>query len=73
MASLGMIHGEIRIEAAFDPPTITSANTTTYKIIVHGSQQGPIGSVPSVEGLTFSSPPRTLRSATFNNGVPTIR
>lgn len=73
MASLGMIHGEIRIEAAFDPPTITSANTTTYKIIVHGSQQGPIGSVPSVEGLTFSSPPRTLRSASFINGVPSIR
>ena len=72
-ASFGLAHGQIRVEATFDPQNITSANTTIYKIVVHGTQQSPLGAVPSVDGLTFSSPPRTLRSASFINGVPSIR
>ena len=73
LTSLGLAHGQIRVEATFEPQNITSANTTIYKIVVHGTQQSPLGAVPSVDGLTFSSPPRTLRSASFINGVPSIR
>ena len=40
---------------------------------MHGTQKNPIGSVPSVDGLNFSTPPRTLRSASFVNGVPSVR
>ncbi len=65
--------GEITIESSFNPTTITSSRTSTYKVIVHGSQQGPVGSMPSVKGLRFSSPPHTLRSASFINGVPSVR
>ena len=49
--------GKVKIEASFDPPTITSANQSTYKVVVHGTQKNPIGSVPSVDGLNFSTPP----------------
>ncbi|MDC1490462.1 BatD family protein, partial [bacterium] len=63
----------IRIETLFDPPSITLSNTSTYKIIVHGSQQGPVGTLPVIDGLNFSNTPRTLRSASFINGVPSIR
>ena len=63
----------IRIETLFDPPSITLSNTSTYKIIVHGSQQGPVGTLPVIDGLIFSNTPRTLRSASFINGVPSIR
>ena len=65
--------GKVKIETSFDPPTITSANQSTYKVVVHGTQKNPIGSVPSVDGLNFSTPPRTLRSASFINGVPSVR
>jgi len=65
--------GNIRVESSFNPATITLSNASTYQIIVHGSQQAPSGSVPSVKGLKFSSPPRTLRSASFINGVPSVR
>ena len=67
------LNAEIRVEAFFDPSTITIANSTTYKVIIHGSQQGSARSTPSVNGLRFSSPPRTLWSASFINGVPSVR
>ena len=67
-----LAQGKVRVEASFEPTTITLSNTSTYKII-HGSQQALSGSVPSVDGLNFSSPPRTLRSASFVNGVPSVR
>ena len=66
-------YAEIKVEATFEPATITLSNASVYKIVVHGSQQGPVGSVPHIEGLNFASPPRTLRSASFINGVPSIR
>ena len=53
--------------------SITLSNTSIYKIIVHGSQQGPVGTLPVIDGLNFSNTPRTLRSASFINGVPSIR
>ena len=27
--------GKVKIETSFDPPTITSANQSTYKVVVH--------------------------------------
>jgi hypothetical protein len=63
----------VRIETSFDPPNITQANTSTYKIVVHGSQQGPVGGLPAIDGLKFSNPPQTFRSASFINGVPSVR
>ena len=51
----------VRIETSFDPPNITLANTSTYKIVVHGSQQGPAGGLPQIDGLKFSNPPQTFR------------
>lgn len=63
----------VRIETSFDPPNITLANTSTYKIVVHGSQQGPVGGLPTIDGLRFSNPPQTFRSASFINGVPSVR
>jgi len=68
-----LAQGKVRVETSFEPTTITLSNTSTYKIIIHGSQQAPGGSVPPVDGLNFSSPPRTLRSASFVNGVPSVR
>uniref|UniRef100_UPI0038998891 BatD family protein n=1 Tax=Candidatus Chordibacter forsetii TaxID=3381758 RepID=UPI0038998891 len=63
----------VRIETSFDPPNITLANTSNYKIVVHGSQQGPVGGLPTIDGLRFSNPPQTFRSASFINGVPSVR
>lgn len=64
---------ELRVEAIFEPATITLSSQTTYKITIHGSQDSPMGSLPSVNGLNFSETPRTFRSASFINGVPSVR
>jgi hypothetical protein len=68
-----LARGKVRVEASFEPTTITLSNTSTYKIIIHGSQQVTGVSFPPVDGLNFSSPPRTLRSTSFVNGVPSVR
>ena len=41
--------------------------------MVHGTQQGPVGGLPKIDGLRFSNPPQTFRSASFINGVPSVR
>ncbi|MGA1101829.1 MAG: hypothetical protein ACO3VB_08690, partial [Opitutales bacterium] len=41
-----LAQGKVRVETSFEPTTITLSNTSTYKIIIHGSQQAPGGSVP---------------------------
>ena len=66
-------NSELRVESAFEPSSITLSNSTIYKITIHGSQESPLGKVPSVPGLKFSSTPRTFRSASFINGVPSVR
>jgi len=63
----------LRVEARFEPSTISLTNITTYKVVVHGSQEPPVGSIPALPGLRFSPNPRTFRSASFINGVPSIR
>ncbi len=73
LASCGLVLGQINVETSFEPSTITQANSSTYKVVIHGSQQSPSGAVPSVDGLRFSPQPRTLKSASFINGVPSIR
>jgi hypothetical protein len=73
LASCGLVLGQINVETSFEPPTITQANNSTYKVVINGSQQSPSGAVPSVDGLRFSPQPRTLKSASFINGVPSIR
>ena len=73
LASCGLVLGQINVETSFEPPTITQANSSTYKVVINGSQQSPSGAVPSVDGLRFSPQPRTLKSASFINGVPSIR
>jgi len=64
---------DVRVEASFEPATISLTNSTTYKVVVYGSQDSPVGSVPSVPGLKFAPNPRTFRSASFINGLPSIR
>ena len=66
-------NNNLRVETLFEPATITLSNSSIYKIIIHGSQESPVGSVPSVSGLQFSKTPRTFRSASFINGIPAVR
>ena len=73
LAFCGLLLGQINVETSFEPSTITQANSSTYKVVINGSQQSPSGAVPSVEGLRFSPQPRTLKSASFINGIPSIR
>ena len=63
----------IRIESGFQPSSITLSNLSVYKIVIHGTQENPQGSIPSVSGLNLSSNPQTFRSASFINGVPSVR
>ncbi|MEC8043613.1 MAG: BatD family protein [Verrucomicrobiota bacterium] len=64
---------QIRIEAKFQPASITLSKTSVYKIIIHGTQDNPKGNIPSIDGLNLSSSPQTFRSASFINGVPSVR
>jgi len=66
-------HQDIRIEANFSPSAITLSRQTTYKVTIHGSQQSPAGSLPAIAGLRISGNPRVFRSASFLNGVPSVR
>ena len=64
---------EIRIDSSFQPASITLSNLSVYKIVIHGTQENPQGSIPSVPGLNLSGNPQTFRSASFINGVPSVR
>ena len=63
----------IRVEANFSPTSISRANRTIYKVVIHGTQQNPQGNLPQVPGLRISSNPQSLRSANFINGVSSVR
>lgn len=63
----------IRVEASFTPSSISSTSRTVYKVVIHGTQQNPQGSLPQVQGLRISNNPQSLRSANFINGVPSVR
>ena len=63
----------IRVEANFSPSTISSSSLSSYKIVIHGTQQNPQGKLPQVTGLRISNNPQSLRSANFINGVPSVR
>ena len=64
---------KLRIESIFSPPSITLSNNSVYKIIIYGTQENPSGSLPKVNGLEISNSPKTFRSASFINGVPSVR
>jgi hypothetical protein len=70
---LTILSANVRIEARFEPASITLSNSTSYKIVIHGTQKNPQGAVPQVPGLVLSNNPRTFRSASFINGVPSIK
>ena len=70
---LTILSANVRIEARFEPASITLSNRTSYKIVIHGTQKNPQGAVPQVPGLVLSNNPRTFRSASFINGVPSIK
>ena len=70
---LTILWANVRIETRFEPASITLSNRTIYKIIIHGTQNNPQGAVPQVPGLVLSNNPRTFRSASFINGVPSIK
>ena len=57
----------------FNQQSITLSKTSVYKIIIHGTQDNPKGNIPSIDGLNLSSSPQTFRSASFINGVPSVR
>lgn len=63
----------LRIESSFQPPSITISNSSVYKVIIHGSQENPQGALPQVDALIISNSPQTFRSASFINGVPSVR
>jgi len=62
-----------RVEASFSPPSITLEEKTIYKLVVHGTQDSPQGSLPSVPGLEISNSPQVFRSASFTKGIPSVR
>ena len=66
-------NNSIRIESLFQPPTITLAGQSTYKVIIHGSQENPQGSIPQIPGISISNSPQVFRSASFINGIPSVR
>ena len=64
---------KLRIESNFQPAIISMAQNTIYKVIIYGSQENPQGTMPTVSGLSISNSPQTFRSASFINGVPSVR
>ena len=64
---------KLRIESNFQPATISMTQNTIYKVIIYGSQENPQGTMPTVSGLSISNSPQTFRSASFINGVPSVR
>ena len=70
---LVVAQANVRVESVFEPSNISLSNAANYKIIIHGVQTNPQGSVPQVSGLNLSNSPRIFRSASFINGVPSIK
>ena len=66
-------NNNIRVESSFQPPSITLAKSSVYKIVIFGSQENPKGAIPQIPGLTISNSPQTFRSASFINGIPSVR
>jgi hypothetical protein len=64
---------KLKVESSFQPATITIAQNTIYKIVIHGSQENAQGTMPTVAGISISNSPQTFRSASFINGVPSVR
>ena len=64
---------EIRVQSLFEPDAITLSRQASYKVIIHGSQQSPEGELPRVDGLVISNNPNLLRSASFNNGMASLK
>ena len=64
---------KMRVESSFQPPAVTVSNSSVYKIVIHGSQENPQGSIPQIPGLSLSNSPQIFRSASFINGVPSVR
>lgn len=73
ISSISIFGQNIRVEASFSPSSISSTSRSTYKVVVHGTQQNPQGTIPKVSGLRISNNPQSLRSANFINGVPSVR
>jgi hypothetical protein len=63
----------LRVESSFQPPSITISNSSVYKVVIYGSQENPQGSRPQVSSLIISNSPQIFRSASFINGVPSVR
>ena len=68
ISSISIFGQNIRVEA-FSPSSISSTSRSTYKAVVHGTQQNPQVTIPKVSGLRISNNPQSLRSANFINGV----
>ena len=64
---------EIRAEASFSPPSITLSDKTSYKVVLHGTQDLPSGSIPSIPGLKISNSPQIFRSASLIDGTRSVR
>ena len=62
-----------RVEVSFSPPSITLANNTIYKIVIHGTQDNLQYSTPAVSGLKISDSPQVFRTYSNINGVNSAR
>ena len=48
ISSISIFGQNIRVEASFSPSSISSTSRSTYKVVVHGTQQNPQGTIPKV-------------------------
>ena len=64
---------DINVEASFEPSKISTADKTFYKVRISGTQKNPIGKIPNVDGLEISKEPQLFRSASFINGISSVR
>ena len=63
----------IRVEANFSPSTISSSSRSSYKIVIHGTQQNPQGQLLKLLDWKFRIILNPYASANFINGVPSVR
>ena len=64
---------DINVEASFEPSKISTADKTVYKVRISGTQKNPIGKIPNVDGLEISKEPQLFRSASFIDGISSVR
>ena len=64
---------DIRIESSFQPSSITLSNLSVYKIVIHIACERISGFDSKCERFEPFSNPQTFRSASFINGVPSVR